>query len=137
MRHSFETPINDNTQLIMEGTMAARQGAGGANVSGTIKHQFSPRFWAQYTQTFLAPLIGSVKGTYTIDDNTYLTGNAVVQTFAAPPRMTLTLGRRLYAETTGFISEWFRGSSLTISIQDRLLRIGTVGRFHRATACHG
>lgn len=104
MKHSFETPITDSTQLVLEGTMAARQGSGGANISGTIKHQFSPRLWMQYTQSVLNPRIGSVKGTYTIDDNTYLTGTAIVQTLAAPPRVSLTLGRRLYEETTGFMS---------------------------------
>lgn len=32
------------------------------------------------------------------------------QTFMAPPRISATLGRRIYAETTGFISglEWWR-----------------------------
>lgn len=69
-KHSFETPINEKTQVVLEGVMAARGGKGGANISGTIKHQFSPRFWGQYTQALLAPRIGSFKATYQIDENT-------------------------------------------------------------------
>lgn len=72
MTHSFETPINDRTQLVMEGTMAARGGAGGANLSGTLRHQFSPRLWAQYTQSLMNPRISTLKGTYTIDENTWV-----------------------------------------------------------------
>lgn len=47
LKHSYETPITKDTQFIIEGTMAAKGGAGGANISGTIKHQFSPKCWAQ------------------------------------------------------------------------------------------
>lgn len=47
LTHSFETPIDDATQFVVEGTMAARGGAGGANVTGTIRHQFSPHLWIQ------------------------------------------------------------------------------------------
>lgn len=103
-KHSWETPINENTQLAIEGVMAARGHNGGANISGTIKHQFSPRFWGQYTQAFLAPRIATAKGTYTFDENTYVTGQAFVQTLAGPPRLSMSLGRRLYAFTTGFIT---------------------------------
>jgi DnaJ family protein C protein 11 len=54
LRHSFETPINQSTQFMVEGTMAARGGAGGANISGTIKHQFSPRLWMQVSTLWRA-----------------------------------------------------------------------------------
>jgi DnaJ family protein C protein 11 len=107
LKHSFETPISERTQFVMEGQMAAMRGAGGANLSGTIKHQFSPRLWMQATQTILAPHITSVKGTYTFDEFTYVTGTAIQQTWLAPPRLSVTLGRKLYEETTGFVSEYF------------------------------
>lgn len=34
----------------------------------------------------------------------YVTVNAVQQTILAPPRVSVTLGRRLYTNTTGFLS---------------------------------
>ncbi|KAL1408743.1 hypothetical protein Q8F55_005556 [Vanrija albida] len=104
LKHSFETPVNDRTQLVMEGTMATRGGAGGANLTGTLRHQFSPRLWAQYSQTLLSPRISTVKGTYTVDENTYVTATAISQTWLAPPRITASLGRRIYPETTGYIT---------------------------------
>ncbi|KAL7423448.1 hypothetical protein Q5752_001028 [Cryptotrichosporon argae] len=104
LRHSFETPLTDHTQLVWDGTLAARHGAGGANVAGTLKHQFSPRLWASTSQAVLGVRANTTKATFTIDENTYVTGTSITQTLAAPPRLSLTVGRRLWPETTGFIT---------------------------------
>lgn len=61
----------------------------------------------------------------------FVTVNAVQQTVLAPPRLSVTLGRRLYAETTGFISELQtdeRRSSLTSSLQIWVLQPRSVGQ---------
>jgi DnaJ family protein C protein 11 len=84
--------------------MAAMGGHGGANVSGTLRHQFSPRLWAQVSQSVLFPRITSVKANYTHDEMTFVTVNAIAQGWAGPPRMTLTLGRQLWPTTTGFVN---------------------------------
>lgn len=105
LKHSFETPVSEHTQVVMEGTMAAMNGRGGANLSGTVRHQFSPRIWAQFSQSVLFPYITSVKANYTFDEMTFFTFNAIAQTWVAPPRMTFTVGRQLWPATTGFISE--------------------------------
>lgn len=47
MRHSHEMHVTENTQFVLSGAMAASKGKGGANFSGTLKHQFSPRLWVQ------------------------------------------------------------------------------------------
>ncbi|BEI82106.1 hypothetical protein CcaverHIS002_0212660 [Cutaneotrichosporon cavernicola] len=104
LKHSFETPISDNTQLVVESTMAAMNGHGGANVSGTVRHQFSPRLWGQVSQSVLFPRITSVKANYTHDEMTFVTVNAIQQNWAAPPRLTMTLGRQLWPTTTGFVN---------------------------------
>ncbi|KAK4687510.1 hypothetical protein P7C73_g2607, partial [Tremellales sp. Uapishka_1] len=104
MKHSFETPINQKTQIVWTGQMVSRGGAGGGNVVGTVKHQFSPWLWMEVGSTFMNPRLITGKGTYTFDENTFLTVNAVQQTLKAPPNVSLTLGRRLYAKTTGFIT---------------------------------
>lgn len=105
LKHSFETPLSEHTQLVMEGTMAAMGGHGGANLSGTVRHQFSPRIWGQFTQSVLFPRITTVKANYNIDEMTFFTVNAISQSVAAPPRMTFTMGRQLWPSTTGFISK--------------------------------
>jgi len=72
MRHSFETAINDKTQVVWAGQMATRKGAGGANVVGTIRHQFSSRLWGEVGTTLLEPRVLTGKGTYTYDENTWV-----------------------------------------------------------------
>ena len=72
MKHSFETPVGDKTQLQLTGQMASRNGAGGGNVVGTVRHQFSPKFWVEGGAGLLAPRVLTGKATYTVDENTYV-----------------------------------------------------------------
>jgi len=119
MKHSFETPVGDKTQLQVTGQMASRNGAGGGNVVGTIRHQFSPKFWVEGGAGLLNPRVLTGKATYTVDENTsvplfitqahlltnrFVTVNSISQTFLAPPTTSVTLGRRIYANTTGLIT---------------------------------
>ncbi|ORY35388.1 hypothetical protein BCR39DRAFT_509235 [Naematelia encephala] len=104
LKNSFETPINKQTQLVWEGQMITRSGKGGANVMGTVRHQFSPKLWVEAGSSFLAPRVVSAKGTYVVNEHTFVTMNAVAQTILAPPRVVVRVGRQLYAETTGFIT---------------------------------
>ncbi len=70
MNHSFQTPLAENTQLVLQGQMITRNGQGGANVVGTIRHQFSPKLWMEASSTFLNPYLVSAKGTYAYDEDT-------------------------------------------------------------------
>jgi DnaJ family protein C protein 11 len=70
MKHSFETPVGDKTQLQVTGQMASRNGAGGGNVVGTVRHQFSPKFWVEGGAGLLNPRVLTGKATYTVDENT-------------------------------------------------------------------
>jgi DnaJ family protein C protein 11 len=72
MKHSFETPVGDTTQLQVTGQMASRNGAGGGNVVGTVRHQFSPKFWVEGGAGLLKPRVLTGKATYTVDENTYV-----------------------------------------------------------------
>ncbi|KAK1926987.1 hypothetical protein DB88DRAFT_5933 [Papiliotrema laurentii] len=104
MDHSFEMPLGDKTQVVVKGAASNRRGKGGANVVGTVRHQFSPRLWGQASYTLLNPRTFDAKATYVHDENTYLTVRAVQSVLAAPPRLSVSLGRKLYAETTGFMT---------------------------------
>lgn len=42
-----QTPISPQTSLIWQGQMMARNGAGGGNVVGTLRHAFGPRLWIE------------------------------------------------------------------------------------------
>lgn len=70
MKHSFETAVGEKTQLQVMGQMASRNGAGGGNVVGTIRHQFSQKFWVEGGTGLLSPRVMTGKGTYTVDENT-------------------------------------------------------------------
>lgn len=48
------------------------------------------------------------------DPSSFVTVNAIQQTFLAPPTVSVTLGRRIYAQTTGLISERKLGTPLTL-----------------------
>lgn len=124
MNHSFETPLNEQTQLVCQGQMITRNGQGGANVVGTIRHQFSPRLWVEVGTTLLNPFVTTANGTFAYGEHkcvnsfscvkthldlangftsSFITVNAVQQPYTAPPRVSVTLGRKLYQTTTGFI----------------------------------
>ena len=70
MKHSFETSLAENTQMVLQGKTLTRNGQGGANVLGTVRHQFSRHLWVEVGSSLLSPYVASVKGTYTHDENT-------------------------------------------------------------------
>ena len=70
IKHSFETPLSDNTQLVWTGQMASSVGRGAGNVVGTLRHQFSPKFWVEGGSSFLPPRSPTAKGTYSFNEHT-------------------------------------------------------------------
>lgn len=58
------------TQLVCQGQMAARGGAGGGNVVGTVRHQFSGSCWGEVGMSVLGPRILTARGTYSFDEHT-------------------------------------------------------------------
>ncbi|WVN90172.1 uncharacterized protein L203_105408 [Cryptococcus depauperatus CBS 7841] len=104
MKHSFEMPYSSNVQFVVEGQALSSNGRGGANLLGTIKYQYSQRLWIEAGTTLMHPRIVRTKGTYTIDEDQYITTNLVQARLFSPPQLGFTYGRRLYAYTTGFIS---------------------------------
>ncbi|RUS23257.1 hypothetical protein BC937DRAFT_89727 [Endogone sp. FLAS-F59071] len=113
MKHSFETQLAPQTVGNIAGSMLARNGVGGGNVIGTVRHTFSPKLWAEAGTSLMAPRILHLKGFYQVDADTFL--NVVTQstTIYAPPTMTFTAGRRLGTTITGYLTcrtgEWGLG----------------------------
>lgn len=152
MKHSFETPINNATSIVWAGQMLARNGAGGGNVVGTVRHSFGPRFWVEAGSSIFNPRIATAKATYAHDMETFATVNAVQQTYKAPPAVALTVGKKVYDKTTGFVTvrsgfwelgPWGRGLAETLGRTDRpavsfgLTSIGHTGTGWTAEATGG
>ncbi|KAG0050720.1 hypothetical protein BGZ83_004504 [Gryganskiella cystojenkinii] len=114
MKNSFETQFGPRTQLIVGGQMTSHSGMGGGNVVGTLRHSFSQNLNVEVGSSLLNPRIGVLKGTYSIDPLTFITGTAQVRTFNAPAPLVLTFGRKITKKATGYMTyrtgEWAIGS---------------------------
>jgi len=105
-KHGFETAINERVAVNFAGQMVSRNGAGNGNLIGTVKTQWSPRLFSEISATMLRPRIGTIKGQYVINPNSFLTFVVASQTTAVPPSVTLTYGQRISSTSalTGFSS---------------------------------
>ncbi|KAG0342182.1 hypothetical protein BG004_005719 [Podila humilis] len=114
MKNSFETQFGARTQLIVGGQMTSRSGMGGGNVVGTLRHSFSEKFQIEVGSSLLNPRVGVLKGTYSIDPLTFITGTAQVRNFQGPAPLVMTFGRRITKGATGYMTyrtgEWAIGS---------------------------
>ncbi|KAF9389291.1 hypothetical protein CPB97_011651 [Podila verticillata] len=114
MKNSFETQFGPRTQLIVGGQMTSRSGMGGGNVVGTLRHSFSEKCQIEIGSSLLNPRVGVLKGTYSIDALTFITGVAQVRNFQGPAPLVMTFGRRITKGATGYMTyrtgEWAIGS---------------------------
>ncbi|KAG0266192.1 hypothetical protein DFQ27_009959 [Actinomortierella ambigua] len=114
MKNSFETQLSTGTQLIVGGQMSSRSGMGGGNIVGTLRHTFNQNLQIEMGSSLLRPRVGVLKGTYSIDPMTFVTGTAQVRHFGGPPPLVMTFGRRITKGATGYMTyrtgEWALGS---------------------------
>lgn len=105
-KHGFDMQISDRSMVSVTGQLMSRGNAGGGNLVGTIKTQWSPRFFSEMSASLLRPHVLTTKGQYTVDENVFFNYAIVSQTLAAPPSVTLTYGQRLssISSLTGFTS---------------------------------
>ncbi|KAJ8651470.1 hypothetical protein O0I10_012969 [Lichtheimia ornata] len=110
MRHTFESQIGAQTRAIIGGSMLSRNGMGGGNLMGTIRHTVSPKLWGELSTSFLHPRVVTLKSYYSMSTDSFVNTVAQTRTPYAPPILTVTAGRRLYATTTGYVTyrtgEW-------------------------------
>ncbi|KAG0000419.1 hypothetical protein BGZ65_004387 [Modicella reniformis] len=113
-KSSFENQFGPRTQFIVAGQMTSRSGMGAGNVVGTIRHTFTEKFNVEIGSSLLKPRIGVLKGTYSIDPLTFITGTAQVRNFQGPAPLIMTFGRRITKSATGYMTyrtgEWAIGS---------------------------
>ncbi|CAD6887578.1 unnamed protein product [Tilletia laevis] len=105
-KHGFETGITDRVSVNFAGQMVSSNGVGNGNLIGTVKTQWSPKLFSEVSATLLRPRIGTIKGQYVINPNSFLTFLVASQTTVVPPSVTLTYGQRISSTSalTGFSS---------------------------------
>ncbi|KAI8339624.1 hypothetical protein BC941DRAFT_420998 [Chlamydoabsidia padenii] len=110
MRHSFETQLGPQTRAIFGGSMASRNGMGGGNIMGTIRHSVSPKLFCELNATLLKPRGLTLKTVYNMSSDSFCNTTVQSKYIYSPPIVTVTTGRRLFAATTGYITyrsgEW-------------------------------
>ncbi|SCV69184.1 BQ2448_2204 [Microbotryum intermedium] len=101
LKHSFVNPISPSTTVMLTSQLLARQGVGAGNVLAKVLYNPTSRLSLEVGTTFLRPRSLPMKATYTPDPDSFITINTTPKSFAAPPIFAITLGRRLFEETTG------------------------------------
>lgn len=113
-KHGFDVQTSATTSVSISGQMLSRGRMGGGNLIGTVKTQWSPHFFSEWSATLLHPHIVTAKGLYTVDDNMFFNYAIVAQALGIPPSVTVTWGQRLSSTSplTGFSS--YKSGAYTI-----------------------
>ncbi|KAI8890072.1 DnaJ-domain-containing protein [Backusella circina FSU 941] len=104
MRHSFDTQLGPQTFATIGGSMVSRSGMGGGNVLGTIRHTVSPKLSGELTATLLKPRMILFKSYYSISNDSFVNTTTQANSIYEPPVISVTLGRRIFQATTGYIT---------------------------------
>ncbi|KAM0749395.1 DnaJ-domain-containing protein [Meredithblackwellia eburnea MCA 4105] len=100
LKHSFTTPINPNTSVILTSQLLSRNSVGAGNVLIKLQHRPSSKLQLELGTTALRPRAFSVKATYTPDSDSFVNFETAAKTLASPPRFTVTVGRRVSDRNT-------------------------------------
>ncbi|GAA5865759.1 hypothetical protein JCM1840_003250 [Sporobolomyces johnsonii] len=107
LKHSFVTPINPATSIVLTSQLLARQGAGAGNMLIKLQHNPSSKLSLEIGTTLLRPRSLTFKSTYSPDADTFVRLDVLplkTLSFPQPPKFTLTLGRRIFSHTTGTLT---------------------------------
>ncbi|GAA5847146.1 hypothetical protein JCM3766R1_001726 [Sporobolomyces carnicolor] len=134
LKHSFTTPINPATALILTSQIVARQGVGAGNFIVKLQHNPTSRLNFEIGTTLLRPRAVTFKSTYAPDPDSFARLELLpIRSLALPqpPKFTLTLGRRIYENLTAIltlrsgayaIGPW--GASAVQPVSDSTLSVG-------------
>ncbi|KAJ2925085.1 hypothetical protein H1R20_g12012, partial [Candolleomyces eurysporus] len=98
-RHTFSRRINNSTFVSVESHSINGAGRGFMEYTGTVRHQFSPRFTGKASVGLKGPFRSDLQGTYKDDFNTVhlkLSGSPLHRTI--PPSATISYTRRLFQQ---------------------------------------
>ncbi|GAA6008078.1 hypothetical protein JCM11491_001873 [Sporobolomyces phaffii] len=107
LKHSFTTPINPATALVLTSQIVARQGVGAGNFICKLQHNPTSQLNFEIGTTLLRPRALTFKTTYAPDPDSFARLELVPirsLAFPHPPKFTLTLGRRIYENVTTILT---------------------------------
>ncbi|RIA86833.1 hypothetical protein C1645_740555 [Glomus cerebriforme] len=104
MKHSFQTQLQPQTQAVVVGQTLLRNGIGGGNIVGTLRHSFSPKVWAEVGSSIIQPRIVTAKASYSIDTDSFVIVSSHSDSIYSPPNLVFTGGRVLGKNTTGYLT---------------------------------
>ncbi|GAA5881824.1 hypothetical protein JCM16303_006467 [Sporobolomyces ruberrimus] len=134
LKHSFTTPINPATALILTSQIVARQGVGAGNFLAKVQYNPSSKLNFEIGTTLLRPRALTFKTTYAPDADSFARLEFLPirsLAFPQPPKFTLTLGRRIYENVTAILTlrsgsyslgPW--GASSAQPVSDSTLSVG-------------
>ncbi|KAH7882365.1 hypothetical protein F5I97DRAFT_1931555 [Phlebopus sp. FC_14] len=104
VRHSIMKELDQKTSIgiIGQAQPGSREYISSkGTLTGTLRHQFSPRFVLELTAAFLNPHIISAKTTYSDNENAIAIESTVIPAFwyIFPPLTTVSFGRRLFRDS--------------------------------------
>ncbi|KXN67498.1 DnaJ-domain-containing protein [Conidiobolus coronatus NRRL 28638] len=104
-KHSYTAQLGLRTQMTLEANLVTHMGRGGGNLNCTINHSLTPKLNMQVTSSLFSPRVVTVKANYAPNSTSFINTKAVTSlSFRQPPSMTLTLGRQIFENYTGFIN---------------------------------
>ncbi|CAG8593717.1 2002_t:CDS:10 [Acaulospora morrowiae] len=104
LKHSFENQLQPQTQASFVGQTVLRNGVGGGNIMWSLRHAFSPNFWAEVGSSIIQPRVMNVKTNYSFGSDGFFSVVAQSHTIKSPPSLSFTGGRRLGANTSGYLT---------------------------------
>ncbi|KAL8276647.1 hypothetical protein RQP46_010915 [Phenoliferia psychrophenolica] len=95
LKHSFTTPINPSTSVVLTSQLLARQGVGAGNLVVKLLHRPSSKLTLELGTTALRPRACTFKASYAPDLDSFITLDASAKDLSIPPPLNLTIGRRV------------------------------------------
>ncbi|KAI8852818.1 hypothetical protein BC829DRAFT_487276 [Chytridium lagenaria] len=104
VKHSWETKIAPQTDFHVQGSALARNGVGAGTVSGTLRHVISPLLWGELTGSLGQNPSASLKLVKNFSSDIFSTVHIVSTTPSQPPPITVSVGRKLTDNITGYMT---------------------------------
>ncbi|KAJ3101781.1 hypothetical protein HDU97_001065 [Phlyctochytrium planicorne] len=96
--------IGPQTDFAVQGNVLARNGVGAGTVVGTLRHVISPMLWGELSGSLGQNQMASIKLVKNFTTDIFATFHAVSTSPAVPPPITLSVGRKLTDNTTGYMT---------------------------------
>ncbi|KAI8915037.1 hypothetical protein BC831DRAFT_488500 [Entophlyctis helioformis] len=102
--HAWETKLSHQTNLVLNGSVAARNGIGNGAVNATVRHVVSPLMWGEATAVISTRPAAHVKLVRNFESDVFTTVTGSMTTLSMPPHLRFVAGRQLTSHSTGFVS---------------------------------